>query len=304
MNEWKYRPPLLSPRFGHEVAVVGDDLFVLGGTDGEVGYSSVETRHARGDGEWHYVSPMPVARGTFAAGVVAGIVYAAGGTGPGGSALDAVDRYDPERDEWGPAPALPVPLAAASAAGLDGRLYVAGGVVGDADPAEHATDAVHVLDPACPRPHWVPVAPMPTPRARFRLVATATHLYAIGGLPSRNQDALASIERYCPEADRWEAVAPMHKRRGAPGAAVVGNRIVVTGGGPAPVGDPTARDRTAEVFDAGTGYWLLLGTLLPHGRASLVCAAASAHRILAIGGSANTYGSVVTIPDVLSLKLP
>ncbi|NBH07977.1 hypothetical protein, partial [Amycolatopsis sp. SID8362] len=71
--------------------------------------------------------------------------------------------------------------------------YVAGGVVGDADPAEHATDAVHVLDPAAPRPHWVPVAPMPTPRARFRLVATETCLYAIGGLPSRAQDALASV---------------------------------------------------------------------------------------------------------------
>ncbi|NBH04418.1 kelch repeat-containing protein, partial [Amycolatopsis sp. SID8362] len=81
-----------------------------GGTDGAVGYSSVETRHARGEGEWHYVSPMPVPRADFAAGVAGGIVYAAGGIGPGGAALDAVDRYDPERDEWRPAPALPVPL--------------------------------------------------------------------------------------------------------------------------------------------------------------------------------------------------
>ncbi|WP_370971083.1 Kelch repeat-containing protein [Amycolatopsis sp. cg9] len=304
MNEWKYRPPLLSPRSGHEVAAAGDHLFVLGGTDGDLVHSSVETRHARGDGEWHHVCPMPVPRSGFAAAVVGGIVYAAGGTGRGGAALDAVDRYDPERDEWHPAPALPVPLAAASAAGLDGRVYVAGGVVGDADPAQHATDAVRVLDPADPRPHWVPVAPMPTPRAQFRLVATEAHLYALGGLPSRAQDALASVERYCPESDRWEAVAPMHKRRGSPGAAVVGTKIVVVGGGPAPVDDPTARDRTAEVFDPGTGYWVLPGTLLPHGRASLVCATVSAHRILAIGGSANTYGSVVTIPDVLSLKLP
>ena len=49
---------------------------------------------------------------------------------------------------------------------------------------------------------------------------------------------------------------------------------------------------------------MLLGTLLPHGRASLVCAATPAHRVLAIGGSANLYGQRVAVPDVLSLKLP
>ncbi|MFI5591790.1 Kelch repeat-containing protein [Amycolatopsis sp. NPDC051758] len=302
-GSWKYRPPMLSPRFAHEVATVGDDVFVLGGTDGNVGYSSVETRKVTGSGEWHYVSPMRGPRGNHAAGVVGGCVYVAGGIGPGDAAVDAVDRYDPVADEWHPAPSLPVPLGAASAAGLDEKLYVAGGFVGDGDLEEHATDAVLVLDPREPRPHWVPVAPMLTPRARFRLVATETHLYAVGGLPSRQQDALDSVERYCPDTGTWEAVTPMHKRRGAPGVVVVGDRIVVVGGGPAPVEDPTARDRTAEVFDTGTGYWTLLATLLPHGRASLVCAAGP-NRVLAIGGSANLYGQLVTVPDVLSLKLP
>ncbi|MGK3205840.1 Kelch repeat-containing protein [Amycolatopsis sp. MEPSY49] len=304
MNEsWKYRPPMLSPRFAHEVATVGDDVFVLGGTDGNVGYSSVETRKLTGSGEWHYVSPMPFPRGNHAAGVVDGFVYVAGGIGPGDASVDAVDRYDPELDEWSPAPALPVPLAAAAAAGLGHRLYLAGGVVGDTDAEEHATDAVLVLDPRDDRPHWVPVAPMLTPRARFRLVAAGGGLYAIGGLSSRLQDVLDSVERYSPETDTWEPVASMHKRRALPGVAALGDRIVVVGGGPA-AGDPTARDRTTEILDLGTGFWHLPGTLLPYGRSSLVCAAGAPHRVLAIGGSANLYGQRVTVPDVLSLKVP
>jgi N-acetylneuraminic acid mutarotase len=299
---WKYRPPMLSPRFAHEVATVGDDVFVLGGTDGNVGFGSVETRKLTGSGAWRYVSPMPTPRGNHAVGVVGGLIYAAAGIAADDRTTDVVEVYDPGADEWRPSPSLPMPLGAASAAGLGGKLYVAGGFVGDSDPEEHATDAVLVFDPA--GRHWTPLAPMLTPRARFRLIATDTHLYALGGLPSRQQNALDSVERYCPDTDRWEAVAPMRKRRGAPGAVRVGDRIVVAGGGPAPVEDPTARDRTTEVLDVRTGEWVLLGTLLPHGRASVVCAATPAHRVLAIGGNANLYGSLITVPDVLSLKLP
>src|SRR5947208_7679455 len=78
-GSWKYRPPMLSPRFAHEVAIVGDDLFVLGGTDGNVGYGSVETRKVHGDGTWHYVGPMPTPRGNHAVGVVDGLLHAAAG---------------------------------------------------------------------------------------------------------------------------------------------------------------------------------------------------------------------------------
>jgi hypothetical protein len=179
---------------------------------------------------------------------------------------------------------------------------VAGGFAGDSDPDEHATDAMHVFDPAVG--HWVPTAPMLTPRARFRLVAAGAHLYAIGGLPSRHQGALAAVERYSLAEDTWAAVSPMHKRRGAPGVAVLGDRIVVVGGGPAPVEDPVARARTTEVLALGTQEWHLLSTLLPHGRASLVCVAGSSRRILAIGGSTSLYDQLVTVPDVLSLKVP
>jgi N-acetylneuraminic acid mutarotase len=303
VNEaWKYRPPLLSRRFAHEVATVGGNIYVLGGTDGNVGFGSVETRAVRGDGEWHYVSPLPTPRGNHATGVVDGLIYVAAGITAGNRTTDVVEVYDPVLDEWRASPALPTPLGAPSGAGLAGKLYVAGGFAGDSDPDEHATDAMHVFDPAVG--HWVPTAPMLTPRARFRLVAAGAHLYAIGGLPSRHQGALAAVERYSPGTDTWAAVSPMHKRRGAPGVAVLGDRIVVVGGGPAPVEDPVARDRTTEVLALGTQEWHLLSTLLPHGRASLVCVAGSSRRILAIGGSTSLYDQLVTVPDVLSLKVP
>ncbi|MEA5364411.1 kelch repeat-containing protein [Amycolatopsis sp., V23-08] len=295
-ESWKHRPPLRSPRFAHEVARAGDDLFVIGGTDGNTAHGSVETRKVTGSGEWQHASPMPVPRTDLAVGVAGGRVYAAGGT-VGEAATDVVDRYDPLLDEWSPAAPLPAPLASASAAGLGGKLYVAGG----SGTGEPATDAVLGYDPEEKR--WDPVAPMRTPRARFRLLATETHLYAIGGLTGGPWDVLDSVERYSPETDTWETVAPMHKRRVLPGVALLGDRIVVVGGAPA-AEDPGARDRTTEVLDLGTGAWHLLGTLLPHGRSSVVCVAGPAHRILAIGGRANVFGRQATVSDVLSLKVP
>jgi N-acetylneuraminic acid mutarotase len=297
-GSWKYRPPVLAPRFAHEVATVGDDLFVLGGTDGDAVFGSVETRKVAGSGTWQYVSPMPTPRGHLAAGVAGGLVHAVAGITSDGRTTDVVEVYDPRADEWRAAPPLPVPLGAPAAAGLGGLLYVAGGF----DPGEQATDAVFVFDPA--GQHWAPVAPMRTPRARFRLVATATHLYAIGGQAGRPPNALASVERYRPDTGAWEEITPMHKRRGAPGAAPAGDRIVVVGGAPAPGDDPAARDRTTEVLDVGTGEWVLAGTLLPHGRSALACAATSGRRVLAVGGQANRYGSLVAVPDVRSLTLP
>jgi N-acetylneuraminic acid mutarotase len=190
-----------------------------------------------------------------------------------------------------------------AAAGLDGLLYVAGGVVDESDTDEHATDSVLVFEPG--EEKWSPVASMLNPRARHRLVAAGGHLYAIGGLRSLFQEAFATVERYSPRSDTWEPVRSMHQPRAVPGATVLADgRIVVVGGGPGPFQDRLARHRTTEVHDPRTGRWHLLSTLLPLGRASLVCAPESEDRVLAISGSPVVDGVPAIDPGVLALKLP
>ena len=299
-RSWQVRPPLLTRRFSHDVATIGDTVYVSGGTDFNTLFNSVEARQVRGNGDWRTVAPMNTARGTHAAGAVKGIMYVAGGLVISEMSTDEVERYDPETDRWTRSRPLPAPRAVASAAGLGGLLYVAGGVTNDADLDEHATDSVLAYDPGEDR--WMTVAPMLTPRARFRLVAADGHLYAIGGLSSALQFPLRTVDRYSPKTDSWEAVRSMREPRGGPGVAVVGDRIVAVGGGSGGFLDRPARNRTTEVYDLRSGKWRVLSTLLPHGTAALVCARAG-DDVLAIGGSADIDGSLITVPDVLALKL-
>lgn len=299
-RSWQARPPLLTMRFAHDAATVDGTIYVSGGTDTDGLLCSVEARETRGNGSWREVTPMITGRGNHAAGVVKGIMYVAGGLVADETSTDKVERYDTVADEWAPSRSLPGPRAVASAAGLGGLLYVAGGVIDDADTDGHATDSVLAYDPVADQ--WTTVAPMLTPRARFRLVAAHGHLYAIGGLPSASQFPLRTVDRYSPKTDTWEAVRSMRESPGAPGAAVAGDRIVVVGGGPGGFFDPAARHRTTEVYDVRTGNWHLLSTLLPHGTASLACAQAG-DDVLAIGGSADVDGTITTVPDVFSLKI-
>ena len=303
-RSWQARPPLLTRRFAHDVATADDTVYVSGGTDGDTLFGSVEARSTRGSGNWRTVAPMNTPRGNHAAGVVKGIMYVAGGIVADDKSTDKVERYDPGTDEWTASRPLPAVRALASAAGLDGLLYVAGGVTNEVDPDEHATDSVLAYDPHADQ--WSTVAPMLTPRARFRLVAAGGHLYAVGGLFSDLQFTLRTVDRYSPKTDTWEAVRSMREPRGLPGAAVLtddhGDRIVVVGGASGGFLDRLARDRTTEVYEVRTGKWHMLSTLLPHATGSLVCARAG-DDVLAIGGNANIDGALVTVPDVLSLDL-
>ncbi len=299
-RSWQARPPLRTRRSSHGVATVDGTIYVSGGTDFENVFTSVEARSTRGNGNWRDVAPMVTARANHAVGVVKGIMYVAGGLLMSEKSTDDVERYDPETERWTPSRPLPSPRGLASAAGLGVLLYVAGGVINDADPDEHATDTVLAYDPDEDR--WTEVAPMLTPRARFRLVAADGHLYAIGGLPSDLQFPLRTVDRYSPKTDSWEAVRSMREPRGGPGAAVVGDRIVVVGGGSGGFLDRAVRTRTTEVYDLRSGTWRVLSTLLPHSTAGLVCAQAG-EEVLAIGGNANIDGALVTVPDVLALKL-
>ena len=53
---------------------------------------------------------------------------------------------------------------------------------------------------------------MSTARSHYLLTAARGKLYAVGGF--EGQTALATVEVYDPQQDRWEAMAPMAEARG------------------------------------------------------------------------------------------
>ena len=88
---------LVAPRSGASIAVIGDSVYVIGGTSGTSSLSSLERAHIQSDGTLGPFSPVTtVALGTprARAGVVSSgnTVYVIGGASSGGNALATIEQ--------------------------------------------------------------------------------------------------------------------------------------------------------------------------------------------------------------------
>jgi DNA-binding CsgD family transcriptional regulator len=88
---------------------------------------------------------------------------------------------------------------------------------------------------------WHALAPMITARSHFALVSAGGKLFAIGGYTRGG--ITGAVERYDPAVDQWTVLATSKPTRVANiGAAVIGERIYVPGGG-------TAQEEPTDVVD-------------------------------------------------------
>lgn len=81
-------------------------------------------------------------------------------------------------------------------------------------------------------------------RCLFSLAVAYGFLYAIGGQDGQN--SLKSVERYDPDADKWERVCSLNIQRSSAAVAVNRNYIYVIGGATKVNSDETV---TVECFD-------------------------------------------------------
>ena len=121
-----------------------------------------------------------------------------------------------------------------AAVSLLNSLYIVGG-----DVAPEESLLVRVLSQKTKR-----LAPLKTKRIGLAAVAYRGELYAISG-SSRHKFKAASVEKYHPLSNQWKAVATLNVARSCPGACVIGDRIVVVGGGSPAI----------EVYDANENKW-------------------------------------------------
>ena len=111
---------------------------------------------------------------------------------------------------------------------MHGKLYVVGGLTDD---SAGQTNSMVVYDPVTKV--WTESAPMGTARIGPGVAAMEGHLYVLGGADS-NGVALGTAEAFNPDAnpgdEPWMRLPDLPTRRGAPGVAVIGNKIWVVGG--------------------------------------------------------------------------
>lgn len=178
---------------------------------------------------WQERSPMPAGseRGASGVAVIDGRIYVAGGLG--GGARAAFSSYDPASDTWETLPDLPKPLDHLAAGAVDGIFYVLGGRGGS---IAALSASVFAYDPQTRE--WTPRADMPTPRGGVAAAVLNGRIFVLGGEGNRAEGSAGvfpEVEAYDPASDTWEVLEPMALPRHGMGAAALGGRIYVPGGG-------------------------------------------------------------------------
>jgi N-acetylneuraminic acid mutarotase len=260
-DSWTDAPPLPFAAHHVNVAAVDGALYYLGGlfsARGSIFQSVVRPDAYRlepagaAPGRWAALAPMPDARGSAAVGVHGRTVWLAGGLTARMRSLDAVSSYDTALDRWTTHGALRLPEARGHAGGavVDGVFYVVGGRV-----ASHAQNraTVYALNLTAlasgAQTSWVAKAPMPVPRGGLAVAAAGEKIYTFGGEGNRasSKGVFSDVAVYDIATDSWETAVPMMAPRHGFGAAFVGDKVYVPGGG--------ARQGGGEALAVNEVYW-------------------------------------------------
>jgi N-acetylneuraminic acid mutarotase len=180
--------------------------------------------------------------------------------------------YDDSIGHWRKGPPLRHARAAGAAAVVGDKIVVVGGRLG----SEQLVRETEVFDGKA----WHDRAAIPVPGDHLAAASDRSYLYAVGGrrfTASNNTDV---VQRFEPATDRWTTLAALPERLSGTGAAVIGDRLLVTSGENTTAVVPTVR---ALDLTASTGAWSTLPAL-PEGRHGLAVAAVGA-TLYAIGGS-------------------
>ncbi|MGK5444639.1 Kelch repeat-containing protein [Micromonospora sp. URMC 105] len=225
---------------------------------------------------WRGEDPLSSARYALAAAAVPdGSIFAIGGA-DGASVTRVVEVYSVRTRQWTFGPPLPRSrYRHAAATGGDGRVYAIGG----SSPGDEQAFLASVLALRPGTNHWVPVAPMPTPR---QLLAATTgrdgRIYAVGGHHYRT---LSALEIYDPKTNRWTTGAPMPTPRYEMGVASgPDGRIFAIGG--CGNGVLNVLD-VVEVYSPRTNTWTTAAPL-PTRRCLVDATSGPDGRIYAVGG--------------------
>ena len=118
---------MTSSRCGVRVGVVRDNIYAVGGWDGQSTLSSGE-KYDQDEDEWTPVTSMPTARCRAGVGVISDKIYVVGGRDrPSGSILKVVECYDVKTDSWSTLRDMNVGRSSAAVVVGNSYLYVIGG---------------------------------------------------------------------------------------------------------------------------------------------------------------------------------
>ena len=124
-NQWSPVEPMMKKRSSAGVALLNDDIYVVGGSDVQHSHRSVEMYNSK-TGKWEFIPPMKHKRRWSKAVVLDNKLYVVGGWN-GQSRMRSGEVYNPAKREWEDLPEMIVPRSGHSLTIVHGQLLAAGG---------------------------------------------------------------------------------------------------------------------------------------------------------------------------------
>ena len=157
-DKWTAAPRLNQRRSYIQAATLGDDIYAVGGTEGNKRLRTVE-KLSPYTSTWDRIADLNVARSRPGVAALDNRLFALGGYN-GVEHLSSVECYSPNSDCWQMVESMSVPRNSPATAVHDGYLYVAGGHSG-----KDLLESVERYNPQTRK--WSTVAPMNTARCDF-----------------------------------------------------------------------------------------------------------------------------------------
>jgi N-acetylneuraminic acid mutarotase len=261
---WRVISSLNTARQDHAAAIIGDTVYVFGGTDGSSVVESMETLDASNVAAgWTALDDtiMFTPRSKFSTVVVDNSIFAIGGH-DGAALLDIVEYYDTTAGTWTAGPSLPKAIAEHSSVLVGDMIYVFGGVddVG-------VVGEVYALDVTNLNAGWKTMASMPTPRQWTTASYLDGKVYVVGGSTTLAESGqTAMLEIYDPISNTWCSTAvsdsigewctrdpqSMLEPRVTHSAEIIDGMLYVVAGKQ----DGTGSIASVEAYDPETNTWI------------------------------------------------
>lgn len=255
--QWTSKAPMPTPRQYFAVAILGGQIYVMGGELTDTGQtpgpatSTVEI-YDPGTNLWNVAPALPTARMGLMAAVVNGKLYAIGGRSDGSSvsAVGTVDEFDPASQIWSTKTPMPTVRYFGAGVVVDGRILVIGG--------ERETNVLNLVESYNPLTDaWSTHAALPTARGQLSAAEINGRAYAVGGYAGLLSQWVGTVEEYSPLTNAWSTRSTMVTQRSHLALATVNGKLLAVGG------ENFARALDAvESFDPATDSWSAK-TLLP-----------------------------------------
>ncbi|XP_047370255.1 kelch-like protein 10 isoform X3 [Vespa velutina] len=207
------------PRAYHGTAVVGFNIYVIGGFNGLDYFNSCRCFNAVTK-VWREVAPMNARRCYVSVAVLNDLVYAMGGY-DGYHRQNTAERYNYRTNQWSLIAPMNVQRSDASATTLNDKIYITGGFNGN-----ECINSAEVYDPETNQ--WTMIAAMRSRRSGVSCIAYHGYVYVIGGFNGISR--MCTGEKYNPTTNTWSSIPDMYNPRSNFAIEVIDDMIFSIGG--------------------------------------------------------------------------